>query len=308
MKILVIGGFGYLGEMVSKFLLDQGHLVRIFDKREPEDFREEQYNAYEIHIGSILEKQDLREVCKGIDCVIHLAALDQSSCMKSPERALEINGLGTKNVLWAAEQENIKLVIYSSTFHIYGVDGKITEQTVPCPKSDYGISKLLGEYYCQQSKVDNVVLRFTNVYGFSTSQLGGDLVVNDLCKQAFENQNIFLKSRGLQKRNFVSINEINQAISLVLNAELEKVSGEIFNVGGQNTISISELAQTISESYRLIFGQEARITISEDAKEELVEEFEYSYDKLMAFGYSPKVGLKEEVTKIFKYLKNDTLK
>lgn len=308
MKILIIGGFGYLGEMVSKSLVDQGHSIRIFDKRELESGEREKYRNYEIQTGSILEKLVLREACSGIDCVVHLAALDQSSCGESPEKALEINGIGTKNVLQAAEQENVKLVIYSSTFHIYGVDGRITEQTVPCPKSDYGISKLLGEYYCQQSKLNSIVLRFANVYGLSTSRLGWNLVVNDLCKQAFENQNIILLSKGLQKRNFVSINEINQTISLILNTSLEKIKKGVFNIGGSNTVSISELAYAISKCYQKLYGQEVKITISEDAKEEQVKEFEYCYDRIKALGYSPETELKEEVIKIFKYLKNNILK
>ena len=300
MKILITGGFGYLGEMISKSLSEQGHSIRIFDRREP--IQLEKYRDYEIQTGSILEKKDLIKACRGIDFVIHLAALDQPSCGENPEKALEMNGIGTRNVLQAAEQENVKLVIYSSTFHIYGVDGKIIERTVPFPRSDYGISKLLGEYYCQQSNLNSVILRFANAYGLSTSRGGKNLVVNDLCKQAFENQQIVLRSKGLQRRNFVSIDEIVQAISLMLNAPLEKIRKEIFNVGGFNTVSISELARTISECYQELYGQEARIIIPEDVKEEQVKEFEYCYDKIRTLGYSPKAELKEEIIKIFKSL------
>ena len=304
MKILITGGLGYLGGMVSKHLLGEGHSIRIFDKRMPES----EYKDYEIQTGSILEKQDLVKACKDIDCVIHLAALDQPSCKENPEKALEINGIGTRNVLEAAEHEGVRQVIYSSTFHIYGCDGKITEQTLPCPRSDYGISKLLGEYYCRQSGVNSVVLRFANVYGFSTSSLGWNLVVNDLCKQSFENQNIVLRSKGLQKRNFVSINEINQAISLILDSEYSRVSGEIFNVGSFNTLSISELARIVAQTYKKLYGQEVRVTIPQDAKDEPVKEFEYCFDKIKNIGYSPKAELKEEIIKIFKCLEDGTKK
>ena len=305
MKVLITGGFGYLGENIAKFLKEKGYDIRIFSIKHHESKKEK----YETQIGNILSKIDLKKACKGVDHIIHLAALSNPEmCKKDPLSALEINGFGTRNVLEVGEEIGIKKFIYVSSFHVYGNSkGKITEETPTKPLNDYGITKLLGELYCRQisKKMNYVILRLSNSYGPSLSDSGWNLVVNNLCKQCYKNKEIILKSKGVQKGNFVSINDINQAIHLILKEKPERIKGEIFNVGGNDTISISELANIVAQLYKEAYGKDAKIIIPKDVENKPLIDFDYRFDKIKNIGYEPRFSLKKGIINIFKTLEND---
>lgn len=307
MRMLITGGLGYLGGMIAGHFSGKNYDVRIYSKEKAED--DSRYNKYEMVQGDILNKSDLEKAVKDVDYIIHLAAIGQEQCKGNPELALAVNGIGTRNVLEAGEKAKVKRMIYFSTMHVYGsASGLITEETIPNPMTDYAMSKYLGEIYCRQfsKRVDNVVLRFANAsLGASTSKNGWNLVVNDLCKQCYLSKGIKLASKGTQKRNFLSISDLNHALEVVLDSKSEDVNGKLFNVGGNHMLSIYEMAETISKVYKKRYGVEAKITAGEDEGMNKVGEFEYSFNKIKKLGYNPKSVLEDEIEGIFKMIESN---
>ena len=308
MKILITGGFGYLGSKLSKLLADKGYKIRIFSNNIPKNFQKN--NEYELILGDILDKKKIIEACKGIDYVIHLAGLDQQTCENNPKLALLVNGTGTKNVLEAAQKEHVKKFIYMSTSQVYGkLNGIVTEETTAVPINEYGKTKLLGENYCNQFNNDMkcIIIRLSNSYGTPLTDSGTNLVVNDLCRQAIENQKIILKTKGKQKRDFIAISDLSQAINILLNLETKDLKENIFNVGGNNSFSIYELAKLIAQTYLEVYDKEVKIEFDENLNEVSITDFVYDISRIRKLGFNPKAEMKEEIKEtleVFEKFKN----
>ena len=308
MKIIITGGFGYLGTNLSNFLADRGHDIRVFSRSKI--MKTKMDDKYEVILGDILNKRKISEACKDIDFAIHLAALDQHNCKKNPELALRVNGIGTRIVLEAAKKLRVKRLIYMSTLQVYGkLRGKVTEQTLPIPINDYGLSKLLGEYYCMQADngMECAIARLSNAYGPILTASSENLVFNLFCKQSVEKQKIVLKSKGTQKRDFIAIYDVCQAIDKLLNSELKGFRENIFNVGGENALSIRESAELIAKTYFELYGKKVKIELDKNPVEEQTADFVYDISRIKKLGFRPKAKIKEEIKKTlmaFEQLKN----
>ena len=221
-----------------------------------------------------------------------------------------VNGTGTKNVLGAAQKEHVKKFIYMSTSQVYGkLSGRVTEETVPIPINEYGKTKLEGEHYCKQFDNDMkcIIIRLSNAYGAPLTDFGMNLVVNDLCRQSVENQKITLKTKGKQKRDFIAISDVCQAINILLQYEPKDSKENIFNVGGNNSISIYKLAKLIAQTYFEIYGREVKIEFDKNIINVPITDFVYSISKIRKLGFNPKAEMKEEIKEtleVFEKFKN----
>jgi UDP-glucose 4-epimerase len=260
-------------------------------------------DKYEIFFGDITDKKKVREACEGVDYILHLAALDRESCKKNPELALKVNETGTRIVLEAAKDAHVKKFIYMSTLHVYGkLEGRVTEETPTDPIDDYGITKLKGEYYCRQFDNDTkcLIIRLSNAYGAPLTNAGRNLVVNDFCRQSVEKQKIILKSDGKQKRDFIAISDICQAIKVLLHSELKDKKKNIFNVGGDKFLSIRELAELVGQIYLEVYGAKVEIGFDKNLIKEQSTYFLYDISRIKKLGFQPKAKIKEEIKETFK--------
>lgn len=187
-NFLITDGCGFIGVNLVDFLLQKGiQNIRIFDNlsvgtkedlAEVCDFKE--INAEDIEstpcgnelvVGDIRDEDLYMKVCKGIDVVVHLAAnTGVAPSVEDPRKDMEINVIGTFNLLEASRKNNVKKFIFASSGAPLGeVDPPIHEEIAPKPVSPYGASKLCGEAYCsayyRTFGLKTVVLRFGNVYG-----------------------------------------------------------------------------------------------------------------------------------------------
>lgn len=305
MKVMVTGGFGYIGAKLARFLSDKCHEVSIFSNTIPEKFSGHG-NPYKVYRGDILVKKDIQKALDKVDAVVHLAALPQDKCREQPLMAFEINGIGTRNVLESAKEHGVKKFIYISTFHVYGKqNGRITEETMPFPMNDYALSKLLGEYYCKQFSNDMkcVILRVSNSYGFSPSPSGAGLVINDLCRQCAKEKKIILRSRGRQKRDFVALSDVCEAISIILDTTIDRIKEMVFNVGGKKILSIREAAKLVANVYFQIYGRVAPVDFVKDPMDENAVDFEFDIDRIRKLGYKPKADMEKEVKEVLEAYK-----
>ena len=310
MKILVAGGFGYLGSHVSNYFFHQGHEIRVLSRTGHPEFSEWS-QQFEVLTGDISDYSAIERCCRGVDVVINAAALNEVDCKTKPRASLLINGLGTRNVLEDAHKNNVERFIHFSTFHVYGIPKTdvITEETLPDPVNNYAITHYLAERYCRQfeveKKVKSHILRISNGYGapLFRSINRWTLVLNDLCSMAFSQQNIILKTKGTQERDFVGIKDILQGVEIFINGNVADQDDNLYNLGGGQNISIISLAKAVAGVYQERYGKNLEVEIAEDAMEpDIKMSFKFSIDKVRRLGYQTTSVIKDEINNIFKLL------
>lgn len=310
MRILVTGGFGYLGSHISNYFVNKGHKVKILSRTTHPELSEWS-QQFEVVIGDVSEYSSIANCCQNTDVAIHTAALNEVDCRAKHKEALLVNAFGTRNLLDDAYKNNVKRLIYFSTFHVYGLPKTdiITEETLPDPVNSYSITHYLAERYCRQfeveKKVKSYILRISNGYGapLFRSINRWTLVLNDLCSMAFSQQKIVLKSRGTQERDFIGIRDIMQGVEIFVEKDIEDQGSNIYNLGSGQNVSILSVANAVAEVYRERYNESIKIEIPEDAAEpDIKVSFNFSIDKIRKLGYRPTSVMKEEIHNIFKLL------
>ncbi|ALV23670.1 nucleoside-diphosphate-sugar epimerase [Campylobacter iguaniorum] len=251
-KVLVTGGLGNLGSWITAKLANQGYDVYVLTRREKYQIPNIKYKVIECDITdkfNLKHKLDLIN----FDYCVHCASFNEYFLENYPQVALQINTLGTRNILEVLAQKNIKHFIYFSTFHVYGcLDGTITEETEPKPKNDYAATHLFGEYYVKQFfynyGIPYTILRLTNSYGTPMYKNTDKwyLVLNNLVLNAFKNQKIILNTNGRAKRDFIWMSDICDVVSRLLDIT---PTNDIYNLSSGGGYEIIELANMVKFIY-----------------------------------------------------------
>tara|TARA_Y100001970_G_scaffold290626_1_gene425059 strand:- start:2629 stop:3534 length:906 start_codon:yes stop_codon:yes gene_type:complete len=235
-NILITGGAGFLGRNLVKKLKNKN--VFIYDTAKPN------YKCKFIK-GSILNETKINKKLKiyKIDTIIHLAAsLGVSNTEKKPSEVMNINFLGTMNILKAIRNTKVKKFIFSSSSEVYGDNKKkMVENLELKPKSLYGHTKILGENlvktYSNLLGFDYLIFRFFNVCGYGQRE---DFVISKFFKDIKEKKEITVYGSGIQKRSFCHVKDACNAIILTIN---KKIKNQILNIGNnKEPISIKNLA------------------------------------------------------------------
>ncbi|MCM8798292.1 MAG: SDR family oxidoreductase [Candidatus Omnitrophica bacterium] len=252
---LVTGGAGFIGSHLVETLLKQGHRVRVLDnfatgKRENLAFlihsRMLRVNCKIIE-GDIRDFKTCAKACRGVDYVLHQAALRSvPKSMKYPLEYNEVNIQGTLNILLASKKMGVKRVIYASSSSVYGERDKFPEKEnfLPHPISPYAVSKLAGEYWCQVFSasygLETVSLRYFNVFGPRQSlESQYAIVVPKFITCLLYNQSPPIYGDGTQSRDFTYIENVVKANLLATTKE--GISGEVFNIASGKDYSVLDL-------------------------------------------------------------------
>lgn len=241
----------------------------------------------------LASEDSLVRVCQDVDCIIHLAALNEIQCAENPEQAFMINGLGTYKLLKAAIQAKVKRFIYFSTIHVYGspLAGDITEETIPRPVHPYSISKKIGEDFVlsahDQGKIEGVVLRLSNALGSPVVKNidRWKLVCNDLCRQAVLNKEIVLESDGLQWRDFITIHDVERVVEFFISLGKDNLGNGLFNLGGEMPLRIHDLAQSVSRMCHEVMGFAPNIIRGGNKNRKEDQSLDYKIEKLKKIGF-----------------------
>ncbi|MDX4040100.1 NAD-dependent epimerase/dehydratase family protein [Aliarcobacter skirrowii] len=265
-KVLVTGGFGNLGSYIVKHLLNMNYEVTILTRREKYKFENLKYKVVECDITN-LEELKLK-LNYDFDFCVHCASFNEFFLENYPKKALEINTLGTRNLLEVLNLKDLKNFIYFSTFHVYGLNsGFIDEMTVANPKNDYASTHLFAEYYVKQfgytHNLRYTILRLTNSYGCPIYKDTDKwyLVLNDLVKMAFEKNKIVLNSNGKAKRDFIYMGDVANIVDKLLKVE---TTNEIYNLSAGKTYEIIDLAKKVQIIYRKRYNKDIELKINQN--------------------------------------------
>jgi nucleoside-diphosphate-sugar epimerase len=260
MRVLVTGGAGYIGSVLSRILLEKGYEVTCLDRL---FFGKE--SIKEIAERITLVKDDIRwfepRILKGVDAVFDLASLSNDpSGELDPQKTLDINYKGRARVAALSKKYNVEKYVLASTCSVYGFqEGTLTEKSSLNPLTTYAKANVLAEKEVlplADRSFNVTALRQATVYGFS-SRMRFDLAINGMVLGFFKNGKIPIMRDGKQWRPFVHVKDTSNAFIKILESDSELVNGQIFNVGsGEQNVQVFDLAGLVAESINLPFNYE----------------------------------------------------
>ena len=296
---LVTGGAGFIGSNLVEALVDDGASVRVLD-----DFstgRRENLDGFlgeiELVEGSITDPATCASACEGIQFVLHQAALASvPRSVANPTASHEACATGTLNMLIAARDSGVRRFVYAGSSSAYGDTPTLpkVEDMPALPRSPYAVAKLAGEHYCKAFSLiygfETVVLRYFNIFGprqDPSSQYSA--VIPRFITKALAGEGPTIDGDGEQTRDFTYVENAVRANLLACTATPAAVSGEVFNVGCGEQISVNQLWEAIQEAT----GAQVN-SVSGPAREGDVRDSLASLDKVQGqMGYSVTVSLTE---------------
>ncbi|HXX72929.1 MAG TPA: NAD-dependent epimerase/dehydratase family protein [Candidatus Acidoferrales bacterium] len=252
--VLVIGGAGYIGSVLSRKLLAAGYRVRVLDSLFFGDASVCDLVSdpnFELLRADFRHVESLVKAVQGIDAVIHLAALvGDPACTINGDLTNEINYAATRMLIEVCKGASVNRLIFASTCSVYGAsEFLMDERSTPNPVSLYAETKLAAEHAILQTRSSTfhpTVLRLATVFGLSPRPRF-DLVVNLLTAKAVQDSKIMIFNND-QWRPFIHVSDVARAFLSTLQAHHDSVSGEVFNVGSYKlNYSLGEVAEKIRE-------------------------------------------------------------
>ena len=256
MHVLITGGAGYIGSVLTRELLDRGHQVRIFDRFCYGDHGvADLAGTCEVVKGDVRRLQETPNLFDGIDAIVHLAGLaNDPSCDLNPDMAHDVNVASTEELATVAVRAGIKRFVHVSSCSVYGkgVFALLDEKSPTNAVSVYGRTKLEAEEAVLKhagKKFTPVIARAATLYGASP-RMRFDIAVNQMVATALRQKVVNVFGGGNQWRPFMHVADGARALAMLLEAPDEIVSGEIFNVGtNDGNHRIRDLAERIAARY-----------------------------------------------------------
>jgi len=239
--VLITGGAGYIGSVLCGEFLWRGFRVTVLDNLlfgGNSLLAYLNHPAFAFHKADVCDKKGLRPYFKNVDHVVHLAAIvGYPACAKAgDEAAYACNLDGTRNVFELAEEAGAKRLVFSSTYSIYGIaeyGRPVTEDSPLYPQSLYAETKIAAEKFlieqAARSRCAPVVFRFATLFGPSP-RTRFDLIINQFVLEALRAGKLVIYQKDYN-RSFVHIRDVVEAVRLAFDAPLDKIRGQVFNVG-----------------------------------------------------------------------------
>lgn len=290
MRILITGGFGFIGGRLGQYLRQNWHQI-ILGSRKASCPPEWLPNA-EVAQIDWGDSRALKQICSRVDVVIQAAGMNAHDCASDPVAALEFNGLVTARLVDAASRVGVKRFIYLSTAHVYAspLVGTITEESCPRNLHPYATSHLAGEHAVlsakQRGQIEGIVLRLSNAFGAPAHKAVNCwmLLVNDLCMQAVQTRKLVLQTSGLQQRDFIGMTEVCRVVEHLALGNSPSTQPCIFNVGSGVSQSVYAMAQSIQQRCAQVLGFEPVLQRVEGAAVEQPPKLAFRVENLAALG------------------------
>ncbi len=317
-KILVTGGGGYIGSVASYMLLKGGFEVVVIDNfergfRQPLEVLEKEFGSDHIRFYKADLKNDLETIFKKespFDAVIHYAALcsvDES--VRNPEKYFSNNVCGSINLFSNMLKYHVKNLIFSSTCAVYGETEylPVDEYHPVKPVNPYGTSKRSVEEIIQSlgtvKGLNYVILRYFNVCGATSDGRFGDskkpstLLVQNAVRGALGIEPFFLTCPRVDTfdrtpiRDYINVEDLNEAHILALRYLLKGGKSEIINLGTGGGYSVLEVVNRVQE----VLGKEFRIRKTRPRKGEYAKIYADIKKAKKVLGWQPKRSLEDSI-------------
>lgn len=310
MRFLITGGFGYLGGRLAQYLSTQPINEILLGSRHQNE------SPLWLPHSKVVQTQwnsleSLSKICTRVDAIVHLAGMNAQDCIADPVAAFEFNAVCTGRLLQAAVEQEVKQFIYLSTAHVYTspLEGLITENTCPTSLHPYASSHRAGEDMVraarQRGEIDGIVIRLSNAYGAPAHKDVNcwQLLVNDLCRQVVTTKHMVVRSSGLQRRDFVPIEDVCCAIEHLLHLSEDSIVSDVFNVGGGWSPTVWEIACLVRDRCPEIIGFLPEITREQPQSGETSNELDYRSDALCQSGFHHVPNKVREINQLLEFCK-----
>jgi nucleoside-diphosphate-sugar epimerase len=308
-RVLVVGGAGFLGSVLTEKLLSRGFRVRVLDsfiygRRSLEPLSEDP--NLEIIEGDLRNIHTCVSSLAETDAAVLLAAIvgDPASRIR-PTETIETNLLATQALASACKLHHINRFLYASTCSVYGMGGDLLDETAPLnPVSLYARTKIeseniilgMGDEYFSPT-----ILRMGTLYGYSP-RMRFDLVVNTMSMKSFTDGEIQVFG-GKQWRPLLGVEDAAEIYVRCLEANLQDVGNQIFNVGSDDqNYQIDEVAEKVAAAL-------GGIPISRDNSNLDARDYRVSFSKLSrTLGFVPKQTIGEAAREILDKLQSGEIR
>ncbi len=254
---LITGVAGFIGSTLARNLLAQGETVIGFDNLSTGKIENisEILDRIEFHEGDLLNLDALHQACRGVDFVLHEAAIPSvPRSVKDPLGNNRANVDGTLNLLVAARDARVKRVVYAASSSAYGDTPTLPkrEDMPPNPISPYATAKLAGEYYMTSFfrcyGLETVCLRYFNVFGPRQdpfSPYSG--VLAKFITQMLKRETPVIFGDGTQSRDFTFVDNVVAANLLACKAESREAAGKVFNVATGHRTDLNQTCEILKK-------------------------------------------------------------
>jgi len=252
---IVTGGAGFIGSHIVEKLKRLDHMVVVIDNEYSDNdnfhWRKDTLN---VNID-ITDYKALKKAFTGADYIFHLAAEARiGPAIENPLNALNINTMGTCNVLQCAREVGAKKVLYSSTSSGYGLNEAPNIETQPddC-LNPYSVSKIAGEKLCKMYTdlygLNTIIFRYFNVFGERAPRKGQYAPVTGIfLRQKAAGESLTIVGDGEQRRDYIYVEDVaNANIMAAISNPDDDAYGQVYNVGSGKNYSVNEIASFISD-------------------------------------------------------------
>jgi UDP-glucose 4-epimerase len=291
-KLLITGASGLVGGRLIQHLLAAGGV----EIRAASRVRRDWPASVEGCVADLGQPGTLEEACRGTNAVINLASMAERFCSLDPQAALRVNGGGTLSLASAAAAAGVLRFVQVSSCKIYGdnLQGAVTEETPPRPRSHYAITHRLAEDYAISQQANCVVVRLANGFGAPVDARVDcwDIIVNQMCRQAVVDRQIVIRSSGRAWRNFVPMQDVVRALQYAI----EGAPAGIYNMGAPHSMTLAGTAEQVAVLCEKTFGWRPSIKLGPGAPGERNPPLDYRSEKLARTGFASRASFEEEVT------------
>ncbi len=318
-RVLITGGAGFIGSHIAERL--QGRCrVRILD--DLSSGYKENLEGLDVELveGDVRDVELVDRACDGVDAVFHLAArISVPESMQNPAVTLEVNTLGSLNVLQAALRRSARSLVFSSSSAVYGDSPVVpkTEEMIPEPKSPYALSKLDGEHLLRMlGGLRAVSLRYFNVFGPRQDPSSAyAAVIPAFIDRALSGQDLVVYGDGEQTRDFVYVDDVveanllaagidpagpasGRAGSCAASAPVGAPRYDVYNVARGGSLSVNDLAHAVIDAV----GSSSKIRYEAERPGD-VRHSQADVSRLATLKRSPAVSLEEGLRRTVAYFR-----